>query len=56
MKLNAPKKIVWTVALIVGLIGIVANLVAIPFISGISFWLLAIGWLLLVLSTVLKGM
>jgi len=56
MRLNAPKKIVWTIALIVGLVGIIAQLITIPFLSSISFWIMGIAWLLLILSTVLKGL
>ena len=56
MKLNAPTKIVWIIALILGLLGIIAALVTVPILSGISFWLVAIAWLLLILSTYLKGL
>ena len=56
MRLNAPKKIVWTIALIVGLVGIIAQLITIPLLSSISFWIMGIAWLLLILSTVLKGL
>lgn len=56
MNLNAPKKIIWIIALVLGLLGIIAALVTIPVLSSISFWLVAIGWLLLILATYLKGM
>ena len=56
MKLNAPTKIVWIIALILGLLGIIAALVTVPILSGISFWLVVIAWLLLILSTYLKGL
>lgn len=54
MKLSAPKKVTWWVALIVGVVGILANFVTIPFLSGYAFWLVAIGFVLLVLATYLK--
>jgi len=56
MTLNAPTKIIWIIALILGLVGIIASLVTIPFLSGISFWIVAVAWLLLILATYLKGM
>ena len=54
MKLSAPKKVTWWVALIVGVVGILANFVAIPFLSEYAFWLVVIGFVLLVLATYLK--
>jgi hypothetical protein len=56
MKLNAPKKNVWLIALILGVIGIISALVTIPFLSTIAIWLVAIAWLLLILATYLKGL
>ena len=41
MRLNAPKKIVWIIALIVGILGILFNLITVPFLTGISFWIVA---------------
>jgi len=54
MKLSAPKKVTWWVALIVGVVGILANFVTIPFLSEYAFWLVVIGFVLLVLATYLK--
>jgi hypothetical protein len=56
MKLNAPQKITWWIALIVGMIGIVAHLVTIPVLSGLAFWLVAVAFVLLILATYLKGL
>ena len=55
MRLSAPKKTTWWVAVIVGVVGVVANLVTIPVISGFAFWLVVIGFVLLALGTYLKG-
>jgi heme/copper-type cytochrome/quinol oxidase subunit 1 len=55
MKLNAPKKTTWWVAVVVGVVGIIANFVAIPFLSGIAFWLVVVAFVLLALATYLKG-
>ncbi len=56
MKLNAPKKITWLISLIIGALGIVAHLVAIPVLSVYAFWLVVVGFVLLVLGTFLKGL
>ena len=56
MRLSAPKKIVWIIALVLGLLGIIFTLITVPFLSAISFWLVAVGWLLLILATYLKGL
>jgi len=56
MKLSAPKQGTWWVAVIVGVAGILANFVTIPFLSGISFWLVVVGFVLLALATYMKGL
>ena len=55
MRLSAPKKTTWWIALVVGAIGIVAHLVTIPVLSGFAFWLVAAAFVLLILGTYLKG-
>jgi hypothetical protein len=56
MNLNAPKANTWWVALIVGVLGILAKLVTIPVLSEYAFWLVAVAFVLLVLGTYLKGL
>lgn len=56
MTLNAPKKNVWLVSVIVGVLGLVGFFVAIPFVSTYAFWFVTVGFALLALSTMLKGM
>ncbi|MEN8242156.1 MAG: hypothetical protein ABFS17_09570 [Chloroflexota bacterium] len=55
MRLNAPKKITWWIAVILGVLGVVANFVAIPFVSGFAFWFVTVAFVLLALATYLKG-
>ena len=55
MKLNAPTKIVWIIALILGLLGIFGALTDIPLVSEYNFWFVVVGWLLLIVATVAKG-
>lgn len=56
MKLSPPKVITWWIAVIVGVIGILATLVTIPVLSGFAFWLVVIGFVLLALATVIDGL
>ena len=55
MKLSAPTKLVFWIATVLAALGILGTLVTLPIISGIAFWLLAIGFVLLWLGNVLKG-
>ncbi len=54
MKLNAPTQSLWLIAVIIGGLGILSYLIKIPSVSPYSFPLLAIGFILLVIATLLK--
>jgi hypothetical protein len=56
MKLNAPKKITWWISLILAVVGLIGNLVAIPVVSGIDFWLVLVAAGLLLLATYFPGL
>jgi len=56
MKLSAPQQITWWIALIVGVVGILAHLGIIAVLSGFAFWLVAAAFVLLILATLLKGL
>ena len=56
MKLSAPSQIVWIIALILGVVGVLATLVVIPTISAFAFWLVVAGWALLLIATAMRGM
>ena len=56
MKLNAPKKITWIIAVVIGVVGIIAKFVTIPLLSVYAFWLVVIAFVLLALATYLKGL
>ena len=55
MKLSAPKQITFWVAVVVGVIGLLASFVAIPVLSGYAFWIVVLGFVILVLGNVLEG-
>ncbi|MCD4673772.1 MAG: hypothetical protein K8R77_14000 [Anaerolineaceae bacterium] len=56
MKLNQPKVVTWWIAVALGAVGLIANFVAIPVLSALSFWLVFAGFALLALATYLKGL
>lgn len=57
MTLSSPKMITWVIALILGVVGILANLVALPLVSAtVGFWLLVIAFLLLLVASAVKGL
>ena len=56
MKLNAPKKVTWIIAVVAGLLGFISTYVAIPVVSGLAFWLVFGAFVLLALATYLKDL
>jgi len=56
MRFSAPTQIVWIIALILGIAGILGFMGAIAALSGFAFWLVAAGWALLLLATVMRGL
>ena len=56
MKLSAPKKVTWWIAVILGVLGILSTFISLPLVSANAFWFVAIGFVLLALATLLKGL
>jgi len=56
MKLSKPKNNTWIVAVILGVLGIIGQLVTIPVISGYAFWFVTAGFVLLALATYFKDL
>ena len=58
MKMSAPKFIIWLIAVIIGVVGILIHLgiIAIAGLAGYGFWLVTIGFVLLVIGTLFKGL
>jgi hypothetical protein len=54
--MNAPKKVTWLIAVIVGVVGIIGHFITIPVVSSISYWLLFGGFVLLTVATLVKGL
>jgi hypothetical protein len=55
MRLNAPSQTLWIISLILAGLGILSHLVVIPNVSPYAFWLLAIGYIVLLIGTMTKG-
>jgi hypothetical protein len=56
MKLSAPKAGTFWLALIVAGLGFLSKLVSIPVLSPYAFWLVVIGFVILLLGTMVKGL
>lgn len=56
MKLTPPKALTFWISLILGVLGILGTLTSITFVSANAFWFVAVGFILLVLSNLLKGL
>ena len=56
MNLSAPKQITWLIALVIGVIGVLAYLVTIPVLSGFAFWIVVVAWVLLLVATFVSGL
>jgi len=55
MKLNAPKQIVWLISILLGVLGLIGQLVTVPYLTAYAFWLVLVGLVLLALGNILKG-
>jgi hypothetical protein len=55
MRLSPPKKIVFWIATVLAVLGILGSYVSIPFASANSYWFVVVGFVLLWLGNVLKG-
>jgi len=54
MKLSRPKEVTWWIAVVLGVVGILAHLGIITVLSTYAFWLVVAGFVLLVLGTLFK--
>ena len=56
INLSAPKNITFWIAVVVAVVGFIANFVTIPVLSGLSFWLVIVGFVILALGNLLQGL
>jgi threonine/homoserine/homoserine lactone efflux protein len=55
MKLSAPKQVTFWIAVVLAVLGVLATLVTIPVLTGMAFWLVVIGFVVLALGNLLEG-
>ena len=55
MRISAPKKVTFWVAVVLAVLGLLASLVTIPVLSGIAFWLVVIGFIILAAGNLIEG-
>ena len=54
MKLSAPTRLLWSIAFMFGIAGIIGHFLTIPYFTEYKFTLLLIGFVLLVIGTTFK--
>jgi len=55
LKLSAPKEVTFWIAVILAVLGVLANQGIIGGLAGYSFWLVVIGFIVLALGNLMKG-
>lgn len=56
MKLSAPKNVTFWIGVVVGLLGLLSQLAIFTLLPVPAFWLLFIGFVILVLGNIVKGL
>ena len=56
MKLSPPTNLTFWIAVVLGVLGILGTVVALPFVSDNAFWFVAIAFILLALGVLIKKM
>ena len=54
MKLSAPTQILWVIAVIIGVLGIMGHLTSVKYLTEYKFFLVMVGFILLVIGTLFK--
>ena len=56
MKLSPPKVVTFWIAVILAALGVLASQGIVPGLSGYAFWLVVVGFILLALANLVKGL
>ncbi|MBN2084901.1 MAG: hypothetical protein JW748_06710 [Anaerolineales bacterium] len=56
MNLSAPKQITFWIAVVLAVIGIVASIASLGFLSTYAFWIVVIAFVLLALAVLIEGL
>lgn len=55
MNLSAPRQVTFWIAVVLAVLGILAQLITIPVLSGFAFWLVVIGFVVLAIGNLAEG-
>ena len=55
LSLNAPKQIVFIIAVVLAVLALLGALISLPVISAYAFWILLIGFVVLAAGVMMKG-
>lgn len=55
MKLSPPKHVTFYIAVILAVLGIIGSFVSIPVLSGLAFWLVVAGFVVLAAGNLIDG-
>lgn len=55
MNLNAPKQIVFIIAVVLAVLALLGALVTLPVLSAYAFWILLVGFIVLAGGVMMKG-
>ncbi|MBN1452662.1 MAG: hypothetical protein JW963_16715 [Anaerolineales bacterium] len=55
MKLTPPSKLAFWISVVLAALGFIGNFVAIPFVSGLAFWFVVVGFVVLLVALLVKG-
>ena len=56
MKLTPPKVITFWISVVLAGLGFLATIISIPFVSAYAFWFLFVGYIVLLLGLLVKGL
>ena len=56
MNLSEPKQITFWIAVVVAVVALLAQLITIPVLSGLAFWLLLIAFIILAAGNLMEGL
>jgi len=56
MDLSAPKQVTYWISVVLAVLGLLGQIVTIPFVSAYAFWFLLVGFVLLALGCFLKDL
>ena len=56
MKLSAPKNLTFYIAAALAVLGLLGSLIQIPVVTGLAFWLVLVGFILLAASVLMPNL